>query len=188
MILGFHCIISNYGFWLPNEPRGSWSEFVASWELFRYGPATKVQTHRSVAHCSYDHNLKRQMQRALKYDPARFTGEQARIVGMSLQRLPYPIHALAIMPNHTHLVIGRTSREIRRAVGHIKSEATRALRESGFFSDHSPWADHGWNVYLDSADDLARAIRYVQDNPFKDGLPKQNWNCVIPAGEILLPS
>src|SRR5438876_3504439 len=23
MILGFHSIISNYGFWLPNEPRGS---------------------------------------------------------------------------------------------------------------------------------------------------------------------
>src|SRR3954467_5879084 len=84
MILGFHCIISTYGFWLPNEQRGSWSDFVRSWELFRYGPATKVPTPRSVAHHPYDPTLKRQMQRTLKYAPVRFTGHQARLVGMSL--------------------------------------------------------------------------------------------------------
>src|SRR5947199_6585319 len=107
MILGFHCIISNYGFWLPNEPRGSWSEFVASWELFRFGPATKVETHRSVAHRPYDRHLKREMQRALTHAPVLFTGEQARVVGTSLQSVPYPIHALSIMPDHTHLMLGR---------------------------------------------------------------------------------
>src|SRR5688572_18560280 len=96
MILGLHSIISTYGFWLPNEPRGSWSDFVASWELHRYGPATKVTTHRSVAHRPYDRALKREMQRALKYDPVLLTGEQARIVGQSMQRVPYPIHALSI--------------------------------------------------------------------------------------------
>ncbi len=143
MILGFHSIISTYGFWLPNEPRGSWSDFVASWELFRYAPATKVTTHRSVAHRPYDRSLKREMQRALKYDPVLFTGEQARIVGQSMQRVPYPIHALAIQKDHTHIVVGRIDRDIRRAISHIKSEATRALRTAGYFLDHSPWGDHG---------------------------------------------
>jgi len=181
MILGFHSIISNYGFWLPNEPRGSWSDFVASWELFRFGPATMVNTHRSVAHRPYDKNLKREMQRVLKHDPVLFTGEQARLVGMSLQRVPYPIYALAIMRDHTHLVLGAIERDVRRAVGHIKSEATRALRAQGFFPDRSPWADHGWNVYLDTVKDLERAIRYVQDNPLKEGLPRQNWNWVCPC-------
>jgi hypothetical protein len=37
MVLAYHLIFSMYGFWLPNDPRGSWSEFVASWELFRFG-------------------------------------------------------------------------------------------------------------------------------------------------------
>jgi len=178
MILALHSIISNYGFWLPNEPRGSWSDFVASWELFRYGPATKVETHRSVAHRPYDRALKRQMQRAIKHDPVRFTGEQARIVGTSMQRVPYPILALSIMPNHSHLVVGRIDRDIRRAIGHIKSEATRTLRARGHFRDRSPWADHGWNVYLDSQEDVERAIRYVNDNPVRDGLPAQTWKCV----------
>jgi len=49
MILGSHVIFSAYGFWLPNDPRGSWSTFVGSWELFRYGPATKTDERHSVA-------------------------------------------------------------------------------------------------------------------------------------------
>jgi hypothetical protein len=116
MIRGFHSIIPTYGFWLPNEPRGPWSDFVPSWELFRFGPATKVDTHRSVAHRRYDRSLKRDMQRAVKHGPVRFTGEQARIVGMSLQAVPYPILAPAILPDHAHLVLGRINRDVRRAV------------------------------------------------------------------------
>jgi REP element-mobilizing transposase RayT len=180
MILAFHCIFSNYGMWLPNEPRGSWSEFVASWELFRFGPATKVKTYRSVANRPYDRKLKREMQRTLEYDVVRLTGEQARVVGMSMQSLEYPIHALSIMPDHTHLVLGRIDRDVRRAIGHVKSEATRALRACGHFVDQPVWGAHGWNVYLDSIQDVRRAIEYVEKNPVKDGLPKQKWNCVVP--------
>jgi hypothetical protein len=44
MILASHVIFSTYGFWLPNDPRGSWSDFVGAWELFRFGPATKTDT------------------------------------------------------------------------------------------------------------------------------------------------
>src|SRR5689334_21446039 len=180
-VLAYHLVITAYGFWLPNEPRGSWSDFVRSWELFRYGPATKVSTHRSVAHHPYDRNLKIQMQRTLKYPPVRFTGDQARLIGMILQHVPYPIHALAILPDHVHLVIGRIARDIRRAIGHIKSEATRLLRAHSFFLDHSPWADHGWNVYLDSNEDVLRSIDYTTRNPQREGLPRQNWKCLRPC-------
>jgi hypothetical protein len=33
MILGSHVIFGAYGFWLPNDPRGSWSEFVGAWDF-----------------------------------------------------------------------------------------------------------------------------------------------------------
>ena len=52
----------------------------------------------------------------------------------------------AVLPEHVHLVIARTPRNIRTVVGHLKSEATRSLRKQGQFLDRSPWADHGWNV------------------------------------------
>jgi REP element-mobilizing transposase RayT len=188
VILAFHSIFSTYGTWLPNEPRGSWSDFVRSWELFRFGPATKVDTTRSVAHRPYDHATKRQMQAALARPPARLTGEQARLVGASFQLVPYIILALAILPDHVHAVIAHTPRHIRRVVGHIKSEATRQLRAHGHFLDATPWADHGWNVYLDSDEDVVRSIKYVHDNPLREGLPIQGWNCVAPCRQGLRES
>ena len=44
-IRAYHLILTCYGFWLPNDPRGSWSDFVRSIELHRVGgPATKINT------------------------------------------------------------------------------------------------------------------------------------------------
>lgn len=53
-VLAYHLILSAYGFWLPNDPRGSWSEVVRSPDLMEYGEATKVDTHRSVAGRPHD--------------------------------------------------------------------------------------------------------------------------------------
>jgi hypothetical protein len=54
MVLASHCIFTAYGFWLPNDPHGSWSEFVRSRELLRFGKATKIQDARSVACREHD--------------------------------------------------------------------------------------------------------------------------------------
>jgi len=180
VILAFHCIFTAYGFWLPNEPRGSWSTFVASWELRRFGPAIKVSTRRSLAKAVYDPQQKRQMQQALKQPPVQFTGEQAKIIGDSFRNTPYVLHALAILPEHVHAVVAWMDRDIRRSVGHLKSEATRALRARGHFEHRPIWTDHGWNVYLDSDADVERAIRYVEGNPLREGKPRQRWKNVTP--------
>ena len=39
MVLGYHIILSAYGFWLPNDPRGSWSDTIRVYELLRFGSA-----------------------------------------------------------------------------------------------------------------------------------------------------
>ncbi|MGB0768692.1 MAG: hypothetical protein ACPGYV_13410 [Phycisphaeraceae bacterium] len=49
MIQAYHLILSFYGFWLPNDERGSWSERVRKVELRRFGPASKVETRQSRA-------------------------------------------------------------------------------------------------------------------------------------------
>jgi hypothetical protein len=46
LILAFHLILAPYGSWFPNDPRGSWSQFVAAWELFRSGGKAKSSTPR----------------------------------------------------------------------------------------------------------------------------------------------
>jgi hypothetical protein len=41
MIHAYHVVFGTYGFWLPNDPRGFWSDFVGAWELLPFGDATK---------------------------------------------------------------------------------------------------------------------------------------------------
>jgi REP element-mobilizing transposase RayT len=204
-----------YGFWLPNDPRGSGSDYIASWELFRYGPATKTHSRRSVAHKPHDHKLRLEAKQALKYPPVEITGQQAVIVAKAFwkaaQEAEYQVHACAILPDHLHLVIGWHWRDIRLIVGHLRAKATKALRDHGEppFDDifqqgpfssvacnalneqdaqHAQkavaqrpvWGAHGWNVPLDNPDSVDRAIRYAENNPEKEGKPRQHWRMVVP--------
>src|SRR5690349_3226555 len=111
MVLAYHLILSFYGFWLPNDPRGSWSEWVASWDLFRYGPATKVDTDESVAHAPHDRIARQEAKKALRYPPVLLTGGQARAVArgfaLACEEGGYETFACAILPDHVHLVLAR---------------------------------------------------------------------------------
>src|SRR5207253_11200678 len=90
MTLAYHIILSAYGFWLPNDPRGSWSDFVGAWELFRYGKATTTSTRVSVAGAAHDRHERLATKESLKYPAVKFTAEQmdavARGFGESLRK------------------------------------------------------------------------------------------------------
>jgi REP element-mobilizing transposase RayT len=141
-----------------------------------------------VARSPLPPSWKRNAQSALHHPPVAVTGPQALAISQGFATAagegPYPVYACAILPDHVHLVIGANPRLIRRAVGHLKSRATRALREQRLWeNDQSPWGEHGWNVYLESAAAVERAIRYVVDNPFKEGKKRQKWSFVVPFVE-----
>lgn len=191
MVVGYHIIIAAYGFWLPNDPRGSWSTWVRKWDLLRFGQATKVETRQSVASRRHDSEQRKSAKNALAYPPVHFTGVQARAIAMgfktAIEEAHYHCVACSVMPEHVHLVILRHQRQAEAMIQHLKARATMRLR-----SEHihpllkyekggvlpSPWARHGWKVFLDEPRDVARAIRYVEQNPIKDGLPIQQWSFV----------
>ena len=194
MVLAYHTIFSAYGFWLPNDPRGSWSEFVRRWELVRFGKATKTDTTRSVADVPHDRALRRTAKEAMQYPPVVFTGRQALSVSKGFARAAaesgYVIHACSILPEHVHMVVARHERLIERIVGHLKTRATQQLRADGlrpleaFARDGaappSPWGRGGWHVYLDRVERVLEAIQYVRGNPMKEGKPPQTWSFVVP--------
>jgi REP element-mobilizing transposase RayT len=192
MVIATHVIFGAYGFWLPNDPRGSWSKFVASWEIFKYGKATTVSTRRSVAHVKHDSDRRITAKSALKYQAVRFNGIQARAIArgfaIAAEESEYVLHACSILPDHVHLVIAWHEKSPREVMGHLKSFATKELVKDGLhpFTNEcllnerlpSPWVRGGWTVYLNTPDDVDRAVRYVRDNPLKEGKRIQHWSFV----------
>ncbi len=83
-VLGYHLIFSAYGFWLPNDPRGSWSWLVQNPDLREFGEATKVDTHRSVAGVPHDRKKRLEAKEALDYPPVIFDGHQAKAIGSGI--------------------------------------------------------------------------------------------------------
>jgi REP element-mobilizing transposase RayT len=187
MILAYHVVFGTYGFWLPNDPRGSWSDFVASWELVQFGKATKTTERRSLAHSAHDHRLRDEAKRALKYPSVTFSGRQAQAVAQRFDRArtesSYVIYACSILPEHVHLVIGRNDdRRVERMVGHLKARATQQLSTAELLPTYKRpvWGENVWKVFLNAPAEIVKSVRYVEENPVKEGKPKQRWSFVVP--------
>jgi REP element-mobilizing transposase RayT len=191
MVRWYHLIISAYGFWLPNDPRGSWSDFVGAWELLKFGGPTKVEGKRSYAHDPNDRAFRLEAKKTLKYPPVRFDGAQRAAVGEGFGRAigesAYPVHACCIGYDHAHLVIGRHVRTIEQIAIHLKSKASMALRAADCHrparyansgSIPTPWAEGCWSVFIQDRAQLGAAIDYVARHPVKEGLPAQAWSFV----------
>jgi REP element-mobilizing transposase RayT len=194
MILGHHVVFSTYGFWLPNDPRGSGSAYVGSLRIYPYGNATKTDSPRSVAAKPHDRVERMSAKDALKYPPVRFDSRQIAIVAAAFdeyrQRSGLIVWACAIMPDHVHLVLKKSSARVEQIVNLLKGAATKRLMSehihplAGYADEGrrcpSPWGKGCWKKFLNTSDDVLRAIRYVQANPLKDGRPRQNWKFVTP--------
>jgi hypothetical protein len=137
MVIAYHVIITNYGFWLPNDPRGSWSNFVRSWEIFlAAGPATKTDTRQSVAGAAHNFQQRQNAKNALVRPPVIFNGRQAQAIAVGFARFAArsqcPILACSIMPRHCHLVLDRPPYLIEKAANLLKGAATAELSRRGF--------------------------------------------------------
>ncbi|MGD9126596.1 MAG: transposase [Planctomycetia bacterium] len=192
MAIAYHLVFGCYGFWLPNDPRGSWSQYVGSRRLLFFGKATTVDTRRSLAHDTHDHERRLAAKNSFKYPPVKIDGHQALdiIYGIDQARVQgrYQIFALCVMPDHVHAVVADHENNPKQIIGHLKSKATQRLNEEGRHPlsrgpdrpAPTPWTRGGWCVYLDDDEAVKKAIDYVNQNPVREGLKPQNWSFVEP--------
>jgi REP element-mobilizing transposase RayT len=196
MVIAYHIIFGAYGFWLPNDPRGSWSTEVWARHLQPFGSATKVETHKSLAGRQHDHAFRLEAKQHLQYPAVQFSSHQIRTIGdgfaLAAADLRLDVYACSIMPDHVHLVTARNQSTAEYAAGFFKRAATRRLtvedvhplrhcrQASG--RTPSPWVVGGWYVYLNSPPEVLSRIRYVEQNPVKAGMPPQKWPFVRPYG------
>jgi REP element-mobilizing transposase RayT len=194
-MLGWHLIISTYGFWLPNEERGSGSVRVRAQHLYDVGgEATKVRATRSVAGKPFDRERRRIARGALKYPPLELTGLQARAVGRGIAKIclkvDLTVHACAILPDHVHAVVAVHQLDGDELIACLKRAGTRGMNDEGLHPLAafrrkggrlpSPWGAKGWHVMLFSPVRMRAAIKYVESNPERAGLRRQRWGFVVP--------
>lgn len=73
--------------------------------------------------------------------------------------------ALNVRTNHVHVVVNcMETASPERAMGQFKAWSTRQLRHAGFASkEQKVWAEHGSTRWINHADGLEAAIRYVTE-------------------------
>ena len=189
-IIAYHCNFSTYGFWMPNDPRGSWSDYVRCYDLFiAAGEATATDVTRSAAgkRLAPDQKSRQAAWRTVLAHPKMiFDERQIQAVGRGFAKAVGEAHfrivACAIMRNHVHAVVLRHSRRIEMVVGHLRSRATKQLGLEGLRPAQPIWGVGGWHRFLHSAAEIAQCVAYVNANPRKAGLPAQTWDFVTAWG------
>jgi hypothetical protein len=169
-----------YGWWLPNDPRGSGSRTVRRDIIAEFGELhfgrKRVQPAGRVVRQFYERAAERLQHPLLTLEePERI--EVARAFEEVIDAERYTCYACAIMPDHVHILIWK-HKHLAEEMGERLREAARdrLWRAELRTVDHPTWSGgDGWKVFLDHPEEVRRTIGYVERNPLPLGLPQQTW-------------
>jgi len=181
MIAGYHLMWTAYGWWLPNDPRGSTSKTIRSAEIADIGELHFGR--KRIQPCGQEvREFHESAAGILKFPLLRFSDVEiaamAAALAESMRHRNYTCYGCALMGDHVHLLI-RRHRDLPGAMIMHLQDATRAavqvMRRRDNLGQHPVWGGPGWKVYLDTRDDMQRTIQYIHRNPLKAGRPAQSW-------------
>jgi REP element-mobilizing transposase RayT len=179
MVVGHHLIWTAYGWWLPNDPRGSSSdeirvERIADLGELHQGRKT-VQPSSTELRCFYQ-----QAQVVLKHPLLTFSDLDIGCIGQALGQVirqrGWTCYACALMPDHVHLLIRRHRDPAEVMLESLQDGSRQAVIEAGRRSaTHPVWGGPGWKVFKSSRPEMERTVRYIEANPIKACRPAQSW-------------
>ena len=183
MVAGYHLLWTVYGYWLPNDPRGSTSREIRVEPIKPLGdihfgrkkvqPSSgEIKAFKAVAQDSLKHPL-------LTLDDDDVT-QIGKVIGQVIGAKKYVCHAGAVMPDHIHLLIRRHRDRAEDMIQHFQEWTRSALIDSGKRAPtHPVWTKGpGWKGFLNTTRDIERTIKYIRQNPEKIGRVEQNWDFV----------
>ncbi len=183
MVIGYHLITTAYGWWLPNDPRGSTSHYIASDIIAELGELhfgrKKVQPAGREIRDFYHHAAEVLKHPLLTFEPE---AQHAIAEGFAecIREHRYTCYACAILPDHAHLLIRKHKHLAEQMIQNLQRSSAARLRSLGLRPpEHPVWGLGGWKVYLDAPDDIWRTIRYVERNLVKHHLPAQHHPFVM---------
>jgi REP element-mobilizing transposase RayT len=180
LVIAYHLIWTAYGYWLPNDPRGSGSHTIRNDVLAELGELhygrKRIQPAGREIREFYEQAVPLLMHPRLIFD------EQCRdriAVGFGevIAAECYTCYACVIMPDHVHILVRKHKHQAEEMIDNLKNQTLGDLRDSGWCSQaHPVWSGGGgWKIFLDHPDEIRRTIVYIEKNPQPLGLPDQQW-------------
>jgi REP element-mobilizing transposase RayT len=184
MLIASHIVISGYGTWLSNDPRGSGSQETRKKKLGDLGPVHRgrkaIQPLRKELRDFY-----REAEPLLNFPVLWFTEAQRNAIGAGIgyvvRENNYTVWACAVCRNHVHLLV-RRHRDMDTIIRDKIANGGRAalLQASDIDSAHPIWSSRPYAVFLNSPAEVVSRVDYIWENPLKEGLPEQRWDFVKP--------
>lgn len=171
-----------YGWWLPNDPRGSTShtirnDLIAELGQLHFGRKAVQPAGRDIR--EFHDKARNVLQHPLVAFSEREFPAVGDALGAAVTECSYTCYACAVMSDHVHLLIRKhrdQAEEMIQKLQTLSRKRLAALRPEG----HPIWTQGGWKVFLDHPDDVWRTVRYIENNPMKMLLPLQSWEFVKP--------
>jgi REP element-mobilizing transposase RayT len=182
MVLAYHLVWVAYGWWLPNDPRGSMSHAIASDVIADLGDLhhgrKRVQPASTDIRAFYE-----RAKDLLKFPLLTFAPPEVAAIARAFEAViraeHYTCYACAIMRDHVHLVVRKHKHLAEEMIARLQDASREAVIDMGLrHFDHPVWGGPGWKVFLDSTDDVWRTIAYVEQNPIKAGEPAPRYTFV----------
>jgi REP element-mobilizing transposase RayT len=184
IVIAYHLVWTAYGWWLPNDPRGSGSSTIRSDVLAELGAVhfgrKKIQPPGKVIGAFYKNATDLLKHPLLTFDEIEIA-YIAQAFAQVISEQSYTCYGCAIMPDHVHVLIRKHKHSAEDIASNLMESSRQRLIDGGKRAmTHPVWiAGNGWKVFLDHPDEIRRTIKYINNNPLKDGLPAQKWPFVI---------
>ncbi len=132
LVIAHHLIWTAYGFWLPNDPRGSTSHKVADKKIAELG-----QWHFGRRKTQPSGNVIREFQEkaaeVLKYSLLKFNQQDIKEIANAfadiINQQRYTCYACAIMPDHVHILIRKHKHSAEQMIEYFQESTRAALHD-----------------------------------------------------------
>jgi REP element-mobilizing transposase RayT len=187
-VIAVHLILTLYGHWAVNDPRGSGSDDFYDDKFEPLGPIHKGRkpnhaqpTRHELKSFHHEHEDLLNFPLFWIDDPMR--REIAAAIADVIRTNGYTCYACAVCGNHAHL-LNRTHKHDALTMWMHFSESIRSRLRDRFpdllVPHHPVISNRPYKVFLYEPEQVWDRIGYVEENPLKEGLPFQAWDFVTP--------
>lgn len=184
MIIAHHIILTGYGHWLPNDPRGSlstefWNPRLRQLGEIHFGRREEQPTPEEIR------AFYAQAKELLTHPVVWFDGAAMKIAGEAFGELirgeGLTCYACAVLRNHAHLLVRRHRMKATEMIEALKTASREALATQGRVSrKHPVWSQDPYVAYKDTTAAVRAAVQYIGGNFAKHRLDPQAWDFVVP--------